>query len=167
MGQGFSSNYDQIDLSFTPHCWKIHSAMDKTTNERVSLWFLDPELLVQNYPNKSDQYYFIQCCLMSIKEANKLRYPHILKIIDADLPPSAAFASEPVCSSVRTLIGTLNTVDFTYPSFQIAEMLQFLHNTAHKAHLNLHLDGVFLNETLTVKIFRFEFAADITGGDAV
>ena len=158
MGPGISANYDQVTYIFTSGCWKVHSAISKASNERVCLWTIDQQLLKDYIPSDAQQL-FLQGYKDCLDKMRKFRHPRILKIIQIqDTLPDLAFSSEPVSSCLTTLIGSLDKTDVSYIGFQILDGLNFLHNEAKMIYLGLSPIAVYLNETLTVKLFDFNWA---------
>ncbi|OHT15015.1 TKL family protein kinase [Tritrichomonas foetus] len=158
MGPGISANYDQVTYIFTSGCWKVHSAISKTNNERVCLWTIDPQLLRDFIPDTAAQTPYLQGFLNGLQKARKLVHPRILKIIQIqDNLSNLAFSSEPVSSCLTTLIGSLDKHDSSYIGYQILDGLSFLQQ-AKMIHLGLTPSAVYLNETLAVKLFNFNWA---------
>ena len=168
IGGGISSNYDKITPTFNIGLWKIHSAVHKTNGDRVSLWFIDKELIQKEIPNQNDQEKYLRNCLQGIQKLKKYRHPHLLKILEIQEKTSdLAFAAEPISTSLTTLIGSLTLDDATYICFQIAEVLQFLHSNAKLAHLGVSPDAIFLDETLSVKLFDFNWSVPISESNTI
>lgn len=162
MGNWVSSNYDKINQTFTIGYWKVHSAVHRTTGDRVSLWLMDQEKLAATISNQSERDKYLTGCLSGIQKARKMRHPHILKITDVQEQLAyLGFASEPISTSLATLIGSLNGDDASYICFQLAESLQFLHNNAKLAHLGISPEAILLDENLSVKLFNFDWCTPI------
>lgn len=163
MGPGLSSNFDSINYIFTTGCWKVHSAVSKRSGERVCLWMIDQALL-DHAVMKNDQDAYLKGVLSGLQKARKIVHPKILRVLEVqETLPSLAFASEPVSSCLTTLIGSLDPIDSAYIGFQILDALSFVHLESHQVHLGLCPSAVFVNETLGVKLFNFNWATMCDG----
>lgn len=163
MGPGISANYDKITYIFSTGCWKVHSAVLKTNNQRVCLWKIDSELLNDIIPDPSLQNPCLQGYLNGIKIAQKIIHPRILKILQIqDNLTNLAFSSEPVSSCLTTLIGSMDMTDSSYVGYQILDGLSFMHTRNKMLHLGLTPSAIFLNETLAVKIFNFGWSIQMS-----
>jgi len=167
MGVQLSANYSSIEQIFTIGLWKVHSAQRKTTGEKVSLWMLDQEKLSIKYKNKNEKEAFLDHELLSIINMKKLRHPHILKLLEVnDKKPDLAFAAEPVSFVLSSQIERMHTMDISYISLQVAEVMQFLNQDARLLHLNLCSENVLMSEDLSVKLFGFHYCFQITSNNA-
>jgi len=168
MGPGLSSNYDQINPVFNVSFWKVHSAVHKATADKVSLWMIDSALLNEKIPNKTDQEKYLTGFLSGIQKLKKFRHPNLLKIIEVqEKITDLAFSSEPVSSSLVSLIGNFDNTDATYIGYQLAEAMNFLHKNAKTAHLGLSPEAVFLDESLNIKLFNFNWTSSIASNNSV
>lgn len=156
MGTGFSSNYKNLEFSFFAGPWKIMAGVSIQNMQKVSLWIIDHDKLSLLYSTSSEQQTYIESISEGIKKMRRLRHPFILNIIDIqDNIYDFQFSTEPVTNSLRKLIGTIDTKDAAYFSYQIAEALNFLHNDAKIVHFNINPDNIFLNQQLQIKLFNF------------
>lgn len=164
LGSGISANYDNVNPIFTIGYWKVHSAVNKTTHDRVSLWLIDQEKITAEIQDQAVRDKYLSGSLAGIQKLRKLRHPHLLKILEVqESTSSLGFASEPISSSLQTLIGSLNGDDASYICFQLADAMQFLHNNAKMAHLGISPEAIFLDENLSVKLFNFDWSVPING----
>ena len=158
MGPGISSNYDNITYVFNAGCWKVHSAIHKVDNERVCLWEIDKDELDKMITDEAMQNEYLQKLLDGIQKCKKLRHPNVLKILEIqDNLSKLSFCSEPVSSTLEALISDLK-MDAGYIGYQIMNALSFLHNDAKMIHLGLCPSSMFLNESLDIKLFGFNWA---------
>lgn len=163
MGPGISSNYDKVTYIFSSGCWKVHSAISRINNQRVCLWKIDSELLSELIPDPSLQNPCLQGYLNGLKIVQKVIHPRILKILQIqDSVSNLAFSSEPVSSCLTTLIGSMDVTDCSYISYQILDGLSFIHNGAKMLHMGLTPSAIYLNETLGVKIFNFDWSIQMS-----
>jgi SCY1-like protein 2 len=168
VGGGIVGNYNKLTPIFTVDSWKVDNAVHKTNGERVSLWEIDRELLEKKIPDAAQQEKYLQGCLEGIQKLRKFRHPHLLKILEVQEKTSElAFSAEPISTSLPTLIGSLNNDDAAYVCFQLAEVLQFLHSNAKIAHLGICPQAIFLDETLSIKLFNFNWTTPISPSNTI
>jgi serine/threonine protein kinase len=160
MGMGISVNYDITAQLFTTGFWKVSSAVHKETNESVSLWVMDYDSVVKSGP-RQDQKKFLEASLQSIQQMKRLRHPSVLKIVEASENPGALdFAAEPVMSCLSQE-SSLSPDDASYLAFQLAGVLQFLHQSARTVMFGLSNESICVTRTLGLKICAFTWSAHI------
>ncbi|EAY22781.1 TKL family protein kinase [Trichomonas vaginalis G3] len=161
MGAWVSDNYDQITPCFNVNYWKVHSAVKKSTQEKVCLWQLDIETLKSKVKSQATIDTYVKNCLSGLQMQKRLLHPHILKILEInEQSPALSFASEPVETCI-TLDTRLSRDEILYLAKQLCETLEFLHNSAKIAHLCLSPDSLCLTSDFSVKLTNFTWACQI------
>ena len=164
MGGQLSVNYTDIKPLRTIGCWKVHSAVRKTTNEKVSLWMIDSDILSSKFPDKHSRLAFMDKELASVQTMRKIIHPHVIKILEiAEKKPDIGFASEPIENMHTLEIRNLHQLDSTYISYQIAETLGFINDEAHFLYLGLTPSNILIDNELNVHLMGFEYASQLTG----
>lgn len=163
MGSDISANYEDIIPIFIVGFWKVHRARHKNTNEPVSLWILDENMISLKINSKAEKDKFASYAIYALQQMRKLHHPSILKINEVNENPQAlAFSAEPV---VSCLINekTLTPDEIEYISLQVAQVMSFLHKNAKMAHFNLNLNSICLTSSLGIKLCGFYHVCPITG----
>lgn len=163
MGADISSSFDQIQLQFITGYWRVHSAINKVTNENVSLWVFDYELINSKNRPKSEVDKSIASCIYSIQQIKKIHHPNILKIKEVnENPKKLAFSAEPINSCLLNEFNVPND-EIEYIGKQLISVLSFLHNDVGIALLGLSNKSIVLDKELTIKIWEFNFSSKIVG----
>lgn len=166
MGGQLSQSFTDIKPIKNIGLWKIHSAMKRTTNEKVSLWLIDKEMLNSTFQDKNVRNLYLDMELASVQTMRKIIHPRVLKIFEIDeKKPEIGFASEPVDNMTLVSTEKMHTLDAAYISFQVAETLCFLNDEAHFLYLGLSSRSVLLNNDLSIRLINFHFATQVGGGE--
>ncbi|EAX96464.1 protein kinase, putative [Trichomonas vaginalis G3] len=168
MGGQLSANYNDVKQIRTVGCYKIFSGVHKTTNERVSLWIVDQDLLKAKFPDKSMRNTFLDNEIASIQAIRKIRHPHVIKVMEyLDKKPEIGFASETIDDMDYLDTNNMHPLDASYISYQIAETLSFINAEAHVLHLGLCPQAVMVDKELNVHLMKFEFATPIINAENI
>ena len=168
MGGQLSVNYTDIKPLRTIGCWKVHSAVRKTTSEKVSLWIVDSDLLSSKFPDKASRNAYLDKEIASVQTMRKVIHPHVIKILEIiDKKPDVGFASEPIDNMHQLDPRNMHQLDSTYISYQIAETLSFINDEAHFLYLGLTPSNVLIDNELTVHLIGFEYSSQLTGQNII
>ena len=168
MGGQISVNYTEIVQTRTVDCWKVHSAVRKTTGEKVSLWIIDQDLLNNKFPDKTAKNKYLDRQIVSLQTMRKIIHPHVLKILEIiDKKPDVGFASEPIDNMEFLNPRELHKLDATYISYQVAETLSFINIEAHFLYLGLTPSSVLIDNELNIHLMNFDYSTPLTGQEIV
>ena len=163
MGSGVSKNYDQINPIFNIGIWKVHSAIHRLSGEEASLWLLDEQQINEKCKIKTDREQIINNCTQSINTLRKIRHPSFLKINDASFTSgSIGFAAEPVFSSLLHE-RSLKPIEIAYIGDQLISAIQFLHERANLAILDINPYNICITQSLSIKICSLACSSLISG----
>ena len=147
MGAGITINYiDQTPL-LNVLCWKVSLARHKVTNEPVSLWEIDYDI-VQSIGNRNEREIFLTETLNSIMMMRRICHPGVLKILEVSENIKALnFAAEPIsCCLMNDFDLTYNDVSIL--SYQLCNVMSFLNDSARIVMFGLSRESIFLTKSM-------------------
>jgi SCY1-like protein 2 len=164
MGSGISENYDQITPIFTSGFWKVHSAVHKQTQIRVSLWLFDRKSARSAGRQSSDFERYIFCVTQSLAQMRRLHHPNVLKVTEiSESPDDLCFAAEEIDKTLE-VDTSLTADDVVYIADQVIQTIQFVHTNAGLMHLTISPHTIALTKALQVKLCDFTFSVSVTQG---
>jgi SCY1-like protein 2 len=155
-----SKDYENVIQIFTSGFWKVHSAIHKGTQARVSLWLLERNTLksAMHLPGEFDR--TTANAIHSIAELRRLNHPHVLKVTDTiENAREIGFSAEEVDGTLATI--SLSPDDITYVGDQLARTLNSIHTTFRIISCSLTPDGVCLTRGLDVKLCDLSFSVAV------
>ncbi|OHT15077.1 protein kinase [Tritrichomonas foetus] len=158
MGAGITVNYQNPTPLFNLGFWKVNTAQHKVTNQTVSLWTIDYDL-IQKTEKKADREKFLNICLHSVQQMRRIHHPLVLKIIEISESIKALnFAAEPIqtCLSYED---SFTPDDASFIAYQLAQVMKFVHQNARMVLFGLSPDSICLTSTLDLKLCNFAFAS--------
>eukprot|EP00428_Durinskia_dybowskii_P047423 CAMPEP_0170345248 /NCGR_PEP_ID=MMETSP0116_2-20130129/73848_1 /TAXON_ID=400756 /ORGANISM="Durinskia baltica, Strain CSIRO CS-38" /LENGTH=642 /DNA_ID=CAMNT_0010598999 /DNA_START=99 /DNA_END=2023 /DNA_ORIENTATION=+ len=137
--------YYSVDLK-----WRLHSASFKERPDDKLTIFLFEKKHVEKYA-KNTKEQILEVLRKDATSLQRLRHPQILSVIEAlsEERSTLAFATKPVVGTVAQLLENnrheLSSLEMKCGLLDLAEAVQFLHQDAKTAHLNLSPSAVFID----------------------
>ncbi|XP_046852322.1 SCY1-like protein 2 isoform X2 [Xenia sp. Carnegie-2017] len=161
--------------------WKIYDGRKKSTGQEVSVFVFEKKIL-EKIDKKSSEL-ILEAMKCGPTNLARLRHPRLLVVQHPleESRDSLAYATEPVFSSLSTILGDhgnfvsavpkdvqdheLYDVEKVYGLYQIVEGLVFLHQDAKRLHGNLTTQSVVITKNGQWKITGLYFSKMATSSD--
>ena len=157
MGNDISSNYTDIKPLFTIGYWDVKKAKHKQTGQKVSLWSFDYPKIKAKERNTNERHQFMENLMVSIKAAQKINHPNVLKIYQyTDSMKQLAFSAEPVKFQIANK-PEITKDEAIYASKQLANVMRYLNDELHFAYLSICPETIVFNKSFTLKLALFPF----------
>eukprot|EP00971_Amphidinium_carterae_P226708 4496389-Amphidinium_carterae.1 len=122
--------------------WRLHGASFKEKPDEKLTIFIFEKKTVEKYA-KNTKENILETLRKDATNLQRLKHPHILSVIEAlnEERSTLVFATKPVVGTVAQLLENnrheLSPLEMKCGLLDVAEALQFLHEGAKTAHLNL------------------------------
>mmetsp|Transcript_36372 Transcript_36372/g.82426 ORF Transcript_36372/g.82426 Transcript_36372/m.82426 type:complete len:792 (-) Transcript_36372:30-2405(-) len=130
--------------------WRLHSASYKDRKDEKLTIFVFEKKVVEKYAKNSKEN-ILETLRKDASNLQRLRHPQILSVIEAlnEERSTLVFATKPVVGTVAQLLESnrheLSHLEAKCGLLDAAEALQFLHEGAKTAHLNVSPHSIFID----------------------
>mmetsp|Transcript_56429 Transcript_56429/g.104457 ORF Transcript_56429/g.104457 Transcript_56429/m.104457 type:complete len:808 (+) Transcript_56429:143-2566(+) len=130
--------------------WRLHGASFKDKPDDKLTIFIFEKKVVEKYAKNAKEN-ILETLRKDATNLQRLKHPHILSVVEAlnEERSTLVFATKPVVGTVAQLLENnrheLSPLEMKCGLLDVAEALQFLHEGAKTAHLNISPHSIFID----------------------